>query len=517
MGTGRRHFLAAVGALATTALAAGWSRGQTGSLAYRSIGALRAMLDARQVSARELLEQTIARIEAHDPQINAVVVRDFERARTAASAADAALARGERRPLLGLPITVKESFNVDGLPTTWGLVLFKGWRASQDALAVARLKAAGAIVVGKTNIAPALGDFQSANDVYGTTSNPWDRTRTAGGSSGGSAAALAAGYVALELGSDINGSIRQPAHCCGVFGHKPSTGLVPLHGHVPPRAPAEAADGSVGLAVVGPMARSAEDLALALDLLAGPDEADAPGYRLTLPPPRHGRLADFRVLLIDDHPLLPTASVIRDALEGLGRKLGQAGASVARTSALLPDLAEAARLHQKLVFAFSQAFAPPEVYRRVEAMVAQLPADDQSLAAGRLRATVMSHRDWIAANGQRGQLRQRWRALFREWDVVLCPAGSTPAFAHDSKSDINARQIEIDGKRYSYRDQSVWPGVATTPGLPATVAPIGLSPAGLPIGVQIVGPYLGDRTTIAFARLLEREFGGFVPPPGMGG
>jgi amidase len=527
MGMGRRHFVASVGAIATTTAVARRSpalaqntpksTARVGGSAYRSATELRAMLDARQVSARELLEQAIARIEAYDPEINAVVVRDFERARAAASAADSSLARGERRPLLGLPMTVKESFNVAGLPTTWGMPAFKDWRPSQDALAVARLKAAGAVIVGKTNIPLAISDWQSFNDVYGTTNNPWDRARTPGGSSGGAAAALAAGYVALELGSDINGSIRQPAHCCGVFGHKPSTGLVPLHGHAPPRAPSIAADGTVGLGVVGPLARSADDLDLALGLLAGPDDADALGYRLALPPPRHERLAEFRILLIDTHPLLPTASPIGDALDRLGKKLEGAGATVARTSPLLPDLTEAARLHQKLVFAFSQAFVPPEVYRRVEAAVAQLSPDDQSLAAWRLRATIMSHRDWIAANGQRGPLRQQWRALFREWDVVLCPAAVTPAFPHDHQPDQNRREIEIDGKRYPYRDQSVWPGIATTPGLPATVAPIELSKTGLPVGVQIVGPYLEDRTTIAFAKLLEREFGGFVPPPGMGG
>jgi amidase len=475
------------------------------------------MLDTRQISAAELLEQAIARIEAHDPQINAVVVRDFERARAAAAAADASLARGERRPLLGVPMTVKESFNVAGLPTTWGIPAFKDWRPQQDALAVARLKSAGAVILGKTNLPLMISDWQSFNEVYGTTNNPWDRTRTPGGSSGGAAAALASGYVALELGSDINGSIRQPAHCCGVFGHKPSTGLVPLHGHVPPRAPSTTADSTVGLGVAGPLARTAGDLDLALGLLAGPDDADGLGYRLALPPPRHERLTEFRVLLLDTHPLLPTASAIRDALDRVGQKLGQAGAIVARSSPLLPDLAEAARLHQKLVFAFSQAFAPPEVYRRVEAAVAQLSPDDQSLAAWRLRATIMSHRDWIATNARRGPLREQWRALFKEWDVVLCPPAVTPAFPHDHQPDQNRREIEIDGKGYPYRDQSVWPGIATTPGLPATVAPIERSKAGLPIGVQIVGPYLEDRTTIAFAGLLEQEFGGFVPPPGMGG
>ena len=316
----------------------------------------------------------------------------------------------------------------------------------------------------------------------------------------------------LEPDSDINGSIRQPAHCCGVFGHKPSTGLVPLHGHAPPRSSPTAADGTVGLGVVGPLARTADDLALALGLIAGPDDADGVAYRLTLPKQRHERLAEFRVLVIDTHPLMPTALAVRAALDRLAEKLIRQGAHVARTSPLLPDLAEAARLHQKLVFAFSQAFAQPEFYRSVEAQVAQLSPDDQSLAAWRQRATLMNHRDWIAANAQRGRLRDQWRALFKEWDVVLCPPAVTPAFPHDHNLDQNSRHIEIDGKPYPYRDQSVWPGIATAPGLPATVAPIDHGDSPLPLGVQIVGPYLEDRTTITFASLIERESGGFTPP-----
>jgi len=218
------------------------------------------------------------------------------------------------------------------------------------------------------------------------------------------------------------------------------------------------------------------------------------------------------VLVIDTHPLMPTALAVRAALDRLAEKLIRQGAHVARTSPLLPDLAEATRLHQKLVFAFSQAFAQPEFYRSVEAQVAQLSPDDQSLAAWRQRATLMNHRDWIAANAQRGRLRDQWRALFKEWDVVLCPPAVTPAFPHDHNLDQNSRHIEIDGKPYPYRDQSIWPGIATAPGLPATVAPIDRGDSPLPVGVQIVGPNLEDRTTIAFASLIEREFGGFTPP-----
>ncbi|MBA3810962.1 MAG: amidase, partial [Caulobacteraceae bacterium] len=249
---------------------------------FASAGELAAALAERKVSAVELLEAAVERIERLDGAINAVVVRDFDRAREAAKAADAALARGERRPLLGVPMTVKEAHNVAGLPTTWGLVAYKDWIAPTDSVGVARLKAAGAVILGKTNIPPLLADWQSGNPVYGRTNHPLDAARTPGGSSGGSAAALAAGMVPLEFGSDIGGSIRVPAAFCGVFGHKPSYDLIPERGHAPPGL-----DGVPAvLGVIGPMARSAADLALALDILAGPDDDQAVGYRLDLKAPR---------------------------------------------------------------------------------------------------------------------------------------------------------------------------------------------------------------------------------------
>src|SRR5215469_4970745 len=304
-------------------------------LGYRSAGELVEALANQQASSRELVDAAIARIEALDGKINAVVVRDFDRARAAAADADAALAKGERRPLLGLPITVKEAFNVAALPTTWGIPRFKDWRPTEDAVAVQRLKAAGAVVIGKTNVPTNLTDWQSYNDIYGTTNNPWDLTRTPGGSSGGAAAALAAGCVALELGSDIGGSLRAPAHYCGVFSHKPSWGLLPVRGHTYPMAPPSSHD--VDLAVIGPMARGAQDLALALDLLAGPAEPMSIAYRLTLPPARHEAIKDFRVLVIDAHPLEPTAHAVRDAVDRLAERLVAAGAKVAHASPLLPD------------------------------------------------------------------------------------------------------------------------------------------------------------------------------------
>jgi amidase len=480
-------------------------------LTYASARELVGLLAARKVSAAELVEAATARIEKADARINAVVVRDFERARGAARAADAALGRGERNPLLGLPMTVKEAYNVAGLSTTWGFPTAKTL-PHEDALAVARVKAAGAVILGKTNVPVFLADWQSYNDVYGTTSNPWDLARTPGGSSGGSAAALAAGFVSLELGSDIGGSLRTPAHYCGVFAHKPSLGLVPSRGHTPPNVPALPVESD--LAVVGPMARSAADLMLALDIIAGPDpQANGIAYRLVLPPPRHADLASYRVLVIDTHPLIPTAASVRAALEALAARLVSVGTKVAYSSALLPDFAEGARIYTRLLSSIFGAYLPPEQYLCVAEAAKALPASDDTLAAWRTRGTVLSHRDWILTDAARARLRQQWRELFREWDVVLCPPMPTAAFPHDHTPEQKERRIAIDGKAYPYLDQIVWPGVATVAGLPATAAPIALSKEGLPIGMQIVGPYLEDRTTIRFAELIEREFGGFVAPP----
>ena len=512
----RRAFLAGAGAAAAAGVSPRPSLAATdghgaGGLEYRSASELLGMLADKRVSAVELVDSSISRIEALDAKTNAVVVRDFDRARAAAQGADAALARGERRPLLGLPMTVKEQFNVVGLPTTWGDAKYRDWRPDADALAVQRLKAAGAIVIGKTNVPLNLTDWQSFNEVYGTTNNPYDLGRTPGGSSGGAAAALAAGFVPLELGSDIGGSLRAPAHFSGVFSHKPTLDLVPQRGAGPPQAPAVPVRGD--LAVLGPMARSAVDLALELEVLAGPDElAEGIGYKLALPPPRHDKLTDFRVLIVDAHPLCPTANSIGAAVQGLAEHLGKLGCHVAHKSAKLPDLAQTSRIYRELLSAFFSADLPPEIRERVETAANALSPDDQSLAAYSLRGLTISHPEWIRRSRLRAALRARWLALFQEIDVVLCPPMPTAAFRHDHSPQF-ARKLDIDGTNVPYNDQSVWVGIATLNGLPATTMPIGRTDGGLPIGVQIIGGYLEDRTTIAFADLVEREFGGFTPPP----
>lgn len=479
---------------------------------YKSATELVAALANKDISSSELVEKTISRIEQLDQKINAVVIRDFERARITAKAADKAIARGEHLPLLGLPITVKESFNVVGLSTTWGNPLYKNWCPENDALAVTRLKEAGAIIIGKTNVPYMLKDWQTYNEIYGTTNNPWDLNRTPGGSSGGAAAALAAGFIALELGSDFAGSIRVPAHFCGVFSHKPSVNLIPMRGAGAPTT-APTPNPIVDLLVAGPMARSANDLVLAMKVLAGPDEMwDAKGYKLVLPSARHQEIKNFRVLVVDTHPLCPTSVATTKVIAKLVAQLTRLGVTVSNdTQQYMPDLAEITRTYIALFSAFTAANMPLDEYQKLNARVKTLPADDLSIATCYMRGSVSTHRDWLTKSRIRDQLRQQWRNIFKEFDVVICPVMPTPAFSHDH-SDPKHRQIEIDGGLYPYSDQYIWSSIATLFGSPATVVPMSHSENSLPIGIQVIGDYLEDYTTIKFAHLLEQEVGGFSAP-----
>ena len=480
--------------------------------AYRSAGQLVESLQQREVSALELTDLFIARIEALDGDLNAMPVRDFARAREAAKEADAALARGERQPLLGVPVTIKESYNIAGLPTTWGIPAFKDFVPPEDALAVSRLKAAGAIVLGKTNVPLSLGDWQSYNDIYGATNNPWDKGRSPGGSSGGSSAALAAGFGPLSLGSDIGGSLRVPAHFCGICAHKPTYELVSSRGHLPPGLPAWLAGRH--LAVVGPMARCVDDLSLALDIIAGPDEAaDGRAYRLSLPPARAEKLLDYRVLVIAEHPLLPTSAAVGASLDRLSKQLQAAGAAVRHETPLLPDLGASAKLYVKLLNAFLSAGMPDDRYQEMRSAAEKIPADDESLVAELMRGALLSHREWLRADFARQRLKQQWRALFKDFDVVVCPPAATPAFPHVRTERQTNRTLSVDGKEFPYLHQLVWADPATPCGLPATVIPVSVAD-GLPVGAQIIGPEYEDRTPLAFAKLVEREFGGFIAPPG---
>ncbi len=478
---------------------------------FQTAEELVAALRAGDVTSAELTDDAIARIERDDKAINAICVPDFDRARAAARDADEARARGEDRPLLGIPVTVKECYDMAGLPTTWGMPPHRDYVPAEDAVQVSRLKAAGAVVLGKTNVPLGLQDIQSFNEIYGTTSNPWDHERTPGGSSGGSAAALASGFGALSLGSDLAGSLRTPAHFCGVYAHKPTLGLAATRGMVAPPSPPLPVE--LDLAVVGPMARSARDLTLLLDVMTGPDPLTlGKAHHVTLPPARHERLRDFRVLVIEEHPLIPTGSAVRAGVNRVADALADGGARVERHTPLLPDLTEAATLYTQLMFSSSVARFPVDGYEQLRARAAELSADDQSLDATRLRAMVFTHRDWMEANTRRELHRQGWRRFFAEFDAVVCPITPTPAFPHDHDPDPLARRIDIDGVEYPYFDQLVLAGVATMPGLPATAIPAGRSPEGLPVGVQLIGPMFEDRTPLRLAELLEREIGGFQVP-----
>ncbi len=478
---------------------------------FRSAEELVAALRAGEVTSAELTDEAIARIERDDEVINAICVPDFDRARATARHADQARARGEERPLLGVPVTVKESFNITGLPTTWGMPQHRDYLPAEDAVQVSRLKAAGAVVLGKTNVPTGLQGIQSFNEIYGTTNNPWDHARTSGGSSGGSAAALASGFGALSIGSDIAGSLRTPAHFCGVYGHKPTVGLAANRGMVPPPAPALPVE--LDLAVVGPMARTARDLTLLLDVMAGPDPLTfGVAYDLALPPARHERLGDFRVLVLDEHPLIATGSAVRAGVHRVAAALVDGGARVERYSPLLPDLTEAATLYMQLLISGSPARFPTGSHGQLRARVAGLSADDQSLDAVRLRAMVFSHHDWMEANNRREVHRHGWRQLFAEFDAVVCPVTPTPAFPHDHTPNLLERRIDIDGVEYPDLDQLVWAGLATLPGLPATAVPAGRSADGLPVGVQLIGPMFEDRTPLRLAELLEQKIGGFQAP-----
>lgn len=450
------------------------STSQVADLAEASAGELVAALAANKVSALELCDQAIARIEQRDPALNAVVVRDFERAREQARTADRALARGERRALLGLPMTVKESFAVAGLPTSWGLPQFRDHCSEGDAVVVARLKAAGAVILGKTNVAPALGDWASDNPVYGRTLHPRDARRTPGGSSGGAAAALASGIVALELGSDIAGSIRVPAHFCGIVGHNPSYGLVPSRGHDFPQTDGEIAP----LGVVGPMARTVSDLSLALCVIAGPDDDAATAYRLALPSARGEQLAGLRILVLDEHPSARTDGEVKSAVHRVARELERAGTRVAHQSEQLPDLAQAQRVYRKLLLT---------VVLRGQTSPARTP---------------LSAYDWLELIDARARLRRQWASLFRDFDAVVAPPFGSAAPPHIAAE--SERMLRIDGEDTPYFAQSAWPGVATLPGLPATVVPVSETGDGLPIGVQVIGPYLEDHTPLSIARELSR-------------
>ena len=478
-------------------------------IAFWPVRRLASAIRRRKTSAVELLDLYLERIEAYNPSLNAVVVTDAEGARRRAKAADEALERGAPwGPLHGLPMTIKESYDVLGMPATWGIPRLRDNYPRRNALAVERLLAAGAIIFGKTNVPHYLADWQSFNAIYGTTNNPWDQTRSPGGSSGGSAAALAAGLTALEAGSDIGASIRNPAHYCGVYGHKPTYGIASSRGQA---LPGRAAPSDI--AVIGPMARSAADLDLALRIMAGPDEIDAKGWRLRLPPARKKSFADYKVALMLDEPTAKVDRAVQDRLQDMADFLARRGAAVDDKARPDIDTADAHALYIKLLRAATSAQQTDEDFARSRERADSLPPGDDSYLARMTRAQVLPHRDWLAANQARHRMRLEWAAFFEGFDLLLCPPAASAAFAHDQEGERHERTIPVNGKPVPTTDQLFWAGFSGVVYLPSTVAPIGFTAEGLPVGVQIVGPQYGDRRCIHFASLIEREYHGFVPPP----
>lgn len=443
-------------------------------LAFEPAHVLARKLRRREISAEALMRLYLDRVARFNPKLNAIVVLDADKAMDRAREADRELARGEvKGPLHGLPVTVKESFDVAGWKTTWGNPDWKDNVAAADSAVVERYKRAGAIIFGKTNVPRMLGDNQAYNEIYGRTCNPWNLERTPGGSSGGSSAALAAGLTGLEAGSDLGGSLRNPAHYCGIYAHKPSLNIVPGRGHAPPGV----VGGNDTLAVVGPMARSAEDLDLALGLLAGADGALATAWKLDLPPAVADGFKDLRVAVWADDPRSPIDAAVGDRLQAAVEAIARAGATIGDTARPDADLAHAG-------------------YERL-------------MSGGMESARDMSA--WLEA---RSKLRLAWAKFFESWDVLICPIAPVTAFPHTTETDWRKRFVTVNGGRVPDGADLFWAGLATVSHLPSTAAPTGIARDGLPAGLQIIGAFGRDRTTIAAAKWLEKLVGGFIPPPG---
>ena len=460
----------------------------------------------REVSSREVLDALLERVDTLDKPINSVVTLDAERARSEADAADAALARGEvRGPLHGVPMTVKDSFQTAGMRTTSGAPELSDFVPEEDAWPVARLREAGAVIFGKTNLPIYAGDLQSYNEVFGTTNNPHDLGRTPGGSSGGSAAALACGFTPLELGSDIGGSIRLPSHMSGVVGHKPSYGIVPAHGQIPgPPGTLTLAD----LAVAGPMARSVEDLELGLDIMAGPNRWERPAWRLELPPARRQQLKDYRVAAWLDDPRCRVEPGVKALLESAAGRLADQGVRLDPQARPDFSLEKIATTFQALLQVALSGGVPRD---KIELYATA--SGDTSIDRTR-RFMAMRHREWLSYNERRMQLRKRWEEFFQDWDAMLLPVMPCAAIPHDHSEPQAGRTATVGGQEYPYWDLITWMAPAGACYLPVTVVPVGCLDNGLPVGVQIVAPYLEDRTSLDLARHVLALTGGCPRPAG---
>ena len=453
-------------------------------------------LEAAEVSSVELLNAHLERVARLDPAINAVVTLAAERALAEATAIDDARANGQPvGPLAGVPITIKDALATEGIRSTGGAVELRDFVPDTDAAAVAAVRDAGAVVFAKTNVPRWSGDYQSYNEMFGTTNNPWDVTRTPGGSSGGPAAAVAMGFSAFEIGTDIGGSVRVPSSFCGIHGHKPSFGIIPTHGYLDSvRFHRNVAD----VNVFGPMARSADDLALLFDLLAGPNPDDAVGWRLELPPPRASQLGDFRIAAWLDDAFCPVDDSVTEVLTAAVAALERAGARIDHDRR--PELDPlAASLDGALLISAATDIADSD----------QLDAPQVDDVVG------LPHRQWDVRHRERGEIRQRWAEFFGDIDILLCPVTPVPAFRHVHAAEGSnwANSVVAEYGDLPYRDMLRWNTLIGSAYLPVTTPPVGRTASGLPVGIQVVAPYLHDRTALEFARLIEPILGGYEPPP----
>lgn len=465
----------------------------------------------REISSAELTQLTLERIDRVNPALNAIVNILRDKAMSEARAADAALGKDQRRgPLHGVPVTVKDSFGIAGVRTTAGAPFLKDHVPAEDSAAVARLRKAGAVILGNTNVPFMLSDWQSYNEIYGTTNNPWDLARTPGGSSGGSAAALAAGLGHLSIGSDIGGSIRIPAHFCGIYGHKPTLNVVSQRGHIPP-PPDTPPEPPTDLPVAGPMARSAVDLKIAMEILGGPDGDDAVAYRWRLPDARGRRLADYRVGFVLDDPRCPVSADEKEVLAGAVNALRKVGL---RAEEGWPADVDPGKQYETYRYLLSAFFAFSLKDDEIEQVRARAARPDSGVDPVESRAWIDPHKHFQAASRDRMVARAVWQRYFRSHDAFLMPTAFVPAFPHDHSMPAGARSLATpDGPR-PYLDLLFWISFATLSGLPATTAPVGLSRSGLPVGIQILGPYLEDATPIDLAGKMADVIGGFRAPKG---
>ena len=466
----------------------------------------------REVSSLEVLESFLAQVEKVNPTINAIIALDIERAKEKAIEADNKInLKSKLGPLHGLPMTIKDAFEVEGIVSTGGNPAWKDNIPKRNAEAVQRLVDAGAIIFGKTNVPFLSSDLQSFNKIYGTTNNPWDLERTPGGSSGGSAAALAAGMTPLELGSDIGGSIRVPAHFCGLYGHKPSYNIISEVGHMPP-PPGSILTGN-GLSVAGPLARSPEDLEIALDVLVSAQEQDSQAWKVKLPKARTKKIKELKIAVWPDEPYAEADNEITNLIKDTAKDLKHAGAKV-ETVDLPISFEEIDKIYSLLLNPLMLAGSPKETFETLAKLNESLDPNDMSELAKVARGSVLKHADWVLVNAMRQNMRQKWREFFNKFDVILCPTCITPAFKHNH-NPVHERKLTINGKDDEYLRATLWAGPAVSAGLPSTNVPIGMSSNNLPISMQITGPYLEDKTCLEVAKVVRNIRGGFKIPPNL--